>query len=424
MYINLLITIIGLLLLSALVTGTEVAFVSANKLKIELDKNKGSFTAHLLSWLFRQMNMVTIMLLFAKTVLLLFLVLSSVNLYLNLASTLNFTTTQSFLVPFFMFISLWLISVITTDLAPKILFRINSNGISKVVVVPILVLHAILYPLLFLFVKSSEGFLKMFFGINVNEKNYRFSNSDIDHFIREFSNEKEENSSEPELQMLQNAIDFKEVKIRECMIPRTEIIGIDLSNNIQELKQLFVETGHSKILVYENSIDNIIGYVHSNDLFNKPKSIKAILRTIILAPETMQANVLLRKLIKQNQSIAVVLDEFGGTSGIIAMEDLMEEIFGEIEDEFDTQELLEKKIDDTNFLFSARIEIDYLNEHYGFGIKTSEEYETLAGYIIFEYRSIPQKGEKLTLGKFDFEILQANQTKIISVRLQLHEKTL
>lgn len=421
MYINLLFTILALLVLSALVTGTEVAFVSANKLKIELDKNKGSFSAHLLSWLFRQMNMVTIMLLFAKTVLLIFLVLSAVNLYLNFNLTETYSPATTFLIPVFIFISLWLATVLLSDLVPKILFRLNPNGISKTVVFPILILHAALYPILFLFVKSSEWFLHLFFGINVKEKNYRFSTSDIDHFIREFSGENEEINSEPELQMLQNAIDFKEVKIRECMIPRTEILGIELQSDIHELKQLFVETGHSKLLVYENSIDNIIGYVHSNDLFNKPKTIKAILRSIILAPETMQANILLRKLIKQNQSIAVVLDEFGGTSGIITMEDLMEEIFGEIEDEFDTQELLEKKIDEKTFLFSARIEIDYLNEHYAFGIKTSEDYETLAGYIIYEHRSIPQKGEKLKLGNFEFDIVQANQTKIISVRMQLME---
>jgi len=237
--------------------------------------------------------------------------------------------------------------------------------------------------------------------------------------VQEFHQEDSEESAEIEsdLQIFRNAIEFRSTKIRECMVPRTEIKAVDISLSISELLITFQESGHSKILVFEDDIDNIIGYVHAFDLISKPKSIEKILREIMLIPETLAANVMLNKMIKEHSSLAVVLDEFGGTSGIITMEDLMEEIFGEIEDEFDTNQLIENELDEKTILLSGRHEIDYLNETYKLDLEKSEEYETLGGYITHYYENIPEKGAQLNIGNHTFEIIQAGNTKIDLIKL-------
>ncbi len=218
--------------------------------------------------------------------------------------------------------------------------------------------------------------------------------------------------------MFQNAIDFRDIKLRECMIPRTEIIAIDSISEISELLKIFIETNLSKILVFDNSIDNIIGYVHSHDMLKNPSSIKQILKPIIIVPETMLANKLLPIFIEQQKSIAVVVDEFGGTSGMLTLEDVIEEIFGEIDDEFDIDELTERVISDNEFVFSGRLEIDYLNETYNLEIPVNDEYETLAGFIIHNFENIPKSGEIIQIEKFNFTIIEATKTKIMKVKLK------
>ena len=221
--------------------------------------------------------------------------------------------------------------------------------------------------------------------------------------------------------MFQNAIDFRNVKLRECMIPRTEIIALNENESIDVLKQNFIDTGHSKILIYKESIDDIIGYTHSYDMFKNPSSIKSILKSVIIVPETMLANKVLSMMIQQHKSIAVVVDEFGGTSGMITMEDIIEEIFGEIEDEYDVEELIEKQIKNNEYIFSARLEIDYLNEKYKLKLPESDDYETLAGLMLHHLENIPENGEQIIIGHFIFNILLASQTRIEQIHLKIKE---
>jgi CBS domain containing-hemolysin-like protein len=222
--------------------------------------------------------------------------------------------------------------------------------------------------------------------------------------------------------MFQNVIDFRKVKVRECMVPRTEVIAVEADETVENIKEEFIEQGLSRILVYEDNIDNITGYIHSFDLFSNPKEINKIIKPIIFVPETMLANVVMTKFIQERKNIAVVLDEFGGTSGLVTMEDVIEEIFGEIEDEFDEEDLIEKVISDREFEFSARLEIDYLNEKYKLNLPESEVYETLAGYIIKNHESIPEKGDTIEIDLYSFEILQASESRIELVKLRIREE--
>lgn len=408
------------LVLSGIFSGVEIAFVTANKLKIELDKNKGFLSAQILSWFNKNASRFIVMLLVGNNIALVIyginaekLLLPYLNIYLP-----EVLQTQLF-IPIIQTIIATIFILFLAEFIPKVLFRINSNGILSFFAIPMVALYTVLFPLVLSFIKISEWILKYLFKYEAKEKDYSFTSSDLDHFIREFNQDDKDNTTEPDLQIFQNAIDFKDVKVRECMIHRTEILGFDIDNEFPELKKLFVESGHSKIVLYHENIDNIIGYAHSFDLFQQPSSVKAIQRDLIYVPETMQANYLLNRMIKQNQSIAVVLDEFGGTSGMVTLEDLMEEIFGEIEDEFDTEDLIEKIIDDTTFVFSSKIEIDYINQKYNLRLDVSDEYETLGGFIISSYESIPKKGERIFLHGFEFEILQATENKIELVQLRI-----
>jgi len=219
--------------------------------------------------------------------------------------------------------------------------------------------------------------------------------------------------------MIQNAMGFKNVKLRDCMVPRTEIKALEIYDNIETLIDLFIQTGHTKIMIYEDSIDNLIGYVHSFDVFKKPESIRKIIRKAKVYPETMAANDLLNDFIGSHKSVAIVVDEFGGTSGIVTMEDVIEEIFGEIEDEYDVEKTVEKQISQTEFILAARLEIDYLNDKYKFDIPVSDEYETLAGFIIQHHESIPEINEVITITPFKFQILNASENKLDEVKLEL-----
>jgi CBS domain containing-hemolysin-like protein len=252
---------------------------------------------------------------------------------------------------------------------------------------------------------------------------YTFSPIDLDNYLREFSpDNREEGEVQQEIQMLQNAIDFRNVKLRECMIPRTEITALEQDDSIENLKNNFIESGHSKILIYKKSVDNIIGFVHSSDMFKDPESIKSTTHFIPIVPEAMLANNVLKMFIKEHKSIALVVDEFGGTSGIVTMEDIIEEIFGEIEDEYDVEELDDKQINENEFLFSARLEIDYLNEKYNLNLPVSDEYETLGGLIINIHESIPEKNEIIFKEPFKFIIEEASDVRIEQVHLFINEK--
>ncbi len=278
-----------------------------------------------------------------------------------------------------------------------------------------------LLPIVFITIRSSNLFLSKVLRIKLNENKPVFGRIDLDNYLKEaiLKSEHNKNELDSEIQMFQNALDFSNVKLRECMNPRTEIIALDVSESIETLRKKFIETNISKILIYKGNVDNVIGFVKSTEMFKRPTNIKSILNTIMVVPETMSADKLLTRFLQQNKNIAVVVDEFGGTSGIITIEDIMEEIFGEIEDEHDSSNLIDKKIGENEYLFSGRIEIDFVNEKYNLKLPESDEYETIAGLIIHYHESIPEKDEEIVIESCRFNIIEVSQTQIHKVKLKI-----
>lgn len=316
-----------------------------------------------------------------------------------------------------------IIILITGEFLPKTLFRINPNFILNFFAVPVMFFYIIFYPISQFTIVISNLLFKWVFKVDL--KNSRspkvFEKIDLDDFIGNINSSNENDTEiEPELKIFQNALDFSQVKLKECKVPRTEIIGLDIDESIDSLKQKFIETGVSKILIYKDNIDNIIGYVNGSDLFKNPKSIKPMLNQIIIVPEIMPANKLLREFINHNKGIAILVDEFGGTSGMVTIEDVIEELTGEIEDEHDKPEYTEKQISKNEFIFSGRIEIDYINEKYNLQLPISDDYETVAGLILMNFENIPKINDVIeTSGKpsYLFKILEVSKTKIDLVRI-------
>ena len=420
---DLLLIIAVVLLFSGFFSGIEIAFVSTNKLKIEVDKSNRVFSARLLSYFVKTPSKFIVFVLLGNNItLVIYGIFAAKLLDPWIVSWLpEMLNTQSVLLIIQTIIATTVVLVFA-EFLPKTLFRLNSNKILSVFSLPIWLIYIVLYPAVYLFVGLSNILLKRFFKHKTSEvKEVGFSPIDIDHYIQEFSNvPKEENEISQEIQMVQNVMDLQNAKVRECMVPRKEIVAIDVNASLTELQQKFTETGLSRILIYKSSVDDIIGYVHAFDLFKNPKSIRDILRKIEVVPETMLGNKLMKEMIDKRRSITVVVDEFGGTSGVITLEDLTEEIFGEIEDEFDVDDSVERKIDDKRYVFSARSEIDNINRDYGLNLPESEEYETLAGLIMNYHENIPQNGEEIRIDdRFVFRILEASDAKIEKVMLTI-----
>jgi CBS domain containing-hemolysin-like protein len=278
----------------------------------------------------------------------------------------------------------------------------------------------LLYPLIYVFIWSAEWIIKYLFKIKLSESEYIFTIVDLDEYIRHFvPEEPKDEEVQQEIQMFHNAMEFRNIKLRECMVPRTEIVSVEESDPIEDLMSKFIESEFSRILVYRESIDNIVGYAHSFEMFRSPQNIKEIIKPVFYVPETMLASNAMNMFIENHRSVAVVVDEFGGTSGIVTMEDVMEEIFGEIDDEFDTGDMAEQKIDDHTFIFSARLEIDYINDKFDLDLPVSSEYETLAGFIIHHHESIPHLRENITITPFVFDIIKVSGNKIEQVKLTI-----
>jgi CBS domain containing-hemolysin-like protein len=286
--------------------------------------------------------------------------------------------------------------------------------------VPALLFYYLFFPFIWIFTGVAGWILRIVFGIGSLKQSYVFTPIDLDDYLKKFSGElKEEDGVTQEIQMVQNALDFSNVKLRACMVPRPEIVAVEHDETLENLRKEFIQTGFSKILIYKESVDNIIGYVHSSDMFKEPKDIRSIMRSVFFVPETMLANDVLSMFFKQHKSIAIVVDEFGGTAGIVTMEDIMEEIFGEIEDEYDEDEFTDRQVSDNEFILSGRLEIDYINEKYGLDFPQSDDYETVAGFIIINHESIPELREEITIGRYVFTILQASENRIEQVRLKI-----
>jgi putative hemolysin len=412
-------SIVASLVLSAFFSGMEIAFVSSNKLKIELDKKLGLFPAKIYSFFLKhQSKFISTLLLGNNIALVVYGIFMAQVLEHPIRSMYQFLpegTTLEALVLLSQTIVSTIIILIFAEFLPKVLFRINPNRKLEVFVMPVMIICAPLFALVWLFFVLFAYVMKVF-SVEFSENRYAFGRVDLDHYVKEAANAtNEESELENELQIFQNALDFSSIKARECMVPRNEIEAISLESEVEALRQKFVDTGLSKILVYKEHIDNVIGYVHSFELFSKPEAVKNILRPLAIIPETTTADKVLKTLIEQKKHVALVVDEYGGTSGMLTLEDIVEEIFGEIEDEHDSEELTEVERADGSFVFSARLEIDYLNEEYDMNLPESDDYETLAGLIIHENEDLPEEGEVINLGTYLLEITQVSEHKIEEV---------
>lgn len=408
-------------LFSAFFSGMEIAFVSANRLRLELDKKQNSLFSNLITLFSENPGQFTATMLVGK-------ILSLAVLGLAFASLL-----APVLAPYLRTMSLVILGEIvlssiivltTAEYLPKILFRINPNKTLKLFTLPIAFFYFLFYPATKFIIALSRFLLRIVLNQPIKNTNEKivFSRIDLDHFVNEpESTNTSQNNQEidNEVKLFRNALDFSKVKLREIMVPRTEMAVLDIESSIEELHHKFIETGYSRILFYEGNIDNIAGYIHHSVIFTKPDSIKSNLRKVLIVPETMPASKLLGLFIQRRMSIAIVVDEFGGTSGMVTSEDILEEIFGEIEDEHDTTDLIKKQTAPGEFLFSGRLELDELNDSFNLEFPENENFETLAGFILFHYESIPKINTVITIDQYQFKILKATSTKIELVHLKI-----
>ncbi|MEM1257640.1 MAG: hemolysin family protein [Bacteroidota bacterium] len=403
----------------------EIAFISANRIHIELEKKQEGFLAKVLSWITEKPSKFIATMLIGNKIALVVYGLYMGDLLMVWFQT--FLPTESnvirvFLTDFSLFsqtvISTFII-LITAEFLPKVLFRIYSNTLLKIMAFPASLFYLLFSFLSWTVIKISDFILKTFFKTDGDEVQLAFTKLELGDYITEqMESVEEEDEVDSEIQLFQNALEFSEVKAREVMVPRTEIMAIELHETTKTLSKLFIETGYSKILVYKDTVDEIIGYVHSYELFRKPKTIKHILRPVEFVPETMLIHEILNVLTKKRKSMAVVLDEYGGTSGVMTVEDIVEELFGEIEDEHDTTDLIEEQLKENRFRFSARLEVDYINENYKLQLPESEEYETLGGLITNFTEEIPERDEEIKTDQHLFKILEVSNNKIDLVEVR------
>jgi CBS domain containing-hemolysin-like protein len=410
-----LIIIISTLLFSAFFSGMEIAFMSSNRLKVELDRSKGTLNGRILGVFYKDESHFIAMLLLANNASLVIFGISAASMLNPVIESWGISS-EGFILLIQTVISTLLV-LITAEFLPKALVQINPNGFLKFASIPMIIMHWLLYLPTQIVMFISNSVLRLL-KTNGDTAEKVFSKIDLEHYVQDLSGRiKEEEDFGNEMQILQNALDFSSLKARDCMIPRTEIIAIDIEENIDVLLDMFVEQRLSKILIYRNNIDNIIGYVHSFEMFKRPTSIKQIMLPIAYVPEAIPGKELLEMFTKQSGNIAVVVDEYGGTAGMITIEDVIEEIFGEIDDEHDVEELLEEKISEKEYLFSGRMDIDYINQEYNLSLADSGQYGTLAGLIIHTLESIPETGTKVELEKYNLIIEQVSDRKIEAVRI-------
>ncbi len=428
MELSIIIIVISLLL-SAFFSGMEIAFISANKIHIELEKKQQGILAKVLTRLTKKPSKFIATMLIGNNIALVVYGLYMGDMLMNWFTTMLPAKSGfvQLLLTDFSLLSQTIISTIiillTAEFLPKVLFQIYANTLLKVLAIPAYFFYILFTFISHFVIRVSDFILKSFFKTEGDDVQLAFSKLELGDYISEQMETVEERDEvDSEIQIFRNALDFSTVKAREVMIPRTEITAVEFHETPKTLTKLFTETGFSKIMVYKDTIDNIIGYVHSYELFKMPKTIKSILLPVEFVPETMLINDILNVLTKKRKSIAIVLDEYGGTSGIMTVEDIVEELVGEIEDEHDSTDLYEEQIDDHTFKFSARLEVDYLNENYRLELPESEEYETLGGLIVNETGEIPEQDSEIQVEHFLFTVQEVSSTKIDLVTLQVLEK--
>jgi putative hemolysin len=421
MEIEIIIILISIIL-SAFFSGMEIAFVSANKLHIELEKKREGFIPKILNIITQKSSKFITTMLVGNNI---SLVIYSYYMGIFLVKLLPLESYNNFSVLLIQTFISTIIILITAEFLPKAIFRIYANEVLKLFVVPAYVFYILFHFFSEFITIISDFFLRVFFKTDADEQQTEFSKEELGNYISEqLETGNDEDHIDSEIQIFQNALDFQNVKAREVMVPRTEIIAVELHEKVAHLKKIFIDSGLSKVLVYKSSLDDVIGYVNAFELFKKPKTIKSILLPIEIVPESMMINDVLNNLMKKRKSVAIVVDEYGGTSGMITLEDIVEELFGEIEDEHDTQEFLEKMVSDSEFTFSARLEVDYLNEEYDLNIPKSEAYETLGGFIIDHTESIPKENEIVSIEHFEIKIIKVSSAKIEEVFVKIVEEDL
>ncbi len=414
---HLLLYIFICILLIGFFAGTEIAFISANKLNIELRKKQGKLSGQILARFMENPSE------FIGTSLV------GVNVLMVIYGLLAAQVTEQLLSHYHIHLSEYPKLIIDTLLAtmvvlvfaeflPKAIFRAKAEVVLNLFAVPMMVMYWIFFPVAKVFVSISEFILKYLFNVRIKENKQVFNRVDLELLVKQSVHGHENETSEVNAELFENALYLVNVRIRKCMVPRNEIEAVEVTDSVEDIREKFIETKLSKIIVYEDSIDNIVGYIHHLDLNRRPKAIKEVLHTITPVPEAMSAVDLMNRFTKDRKSIAWVIDEFGGTAGIVTMEDVLEEIFGDIKDEYDEEEYVEKQLAENEYIFSGRLEVDYLNEKYGFDLPTDTS-ETLSGYIVTEHETIPKIKERIILGRYEFDILLVTDTRIETVKMKV-----
>ncbi len=398
------------LVLSAFFSGMEMAFTNANRLQLEIERKQKSLSGRLLGFFVRHSEQyITTMLVGNNVVLVIYSLWMSIIVrgVFNIEGNILLETLVSTIVIIF-----------TAEYIPKAIAKVNPVGYLKAMALPLVLFYVIFYPVAKLSTLISVGILHLF-GIKASggiaQKD--FNKLDLENLIEEHTSE--QNEPDNEIRIFQNVLDFSDLRVRDCMVQRVDVEAIDVESDIAELLEKFTKTQYSRIFVWEGSIDNIVGYVNIKSLFTNPQSIGEVVRKIRCVPETMMAQKLLGEFTKNHESVAVVIDEFGGTAGIVSLEDVLEEIFGEIDDEHDTPEMIEKRVGEDMWILSCRLEVDYLNDKYGFDIPLSPQYDTLAGYIIANNDGIPHRGEILNIADKEFRILRATSSRLELVQVRI-----
>jgi putative hemolysin len=416
---QLLLGILASLIMAIFFSGMEVAFLSANKLEIELDGKQGAISGRIMTFFIRRptwfigttlIGNISSLILFSSLATVL-VVPWLVGVWPTLASLWTMVIVLTFL--------LTVVVLYSAEFLSKSLFVINSNKMISAMAIPFAVVAVVLFPIMYAVISLSRFMVVSVLKLEYSQDKPVFGLTDVNQYLKIVHKIKpDEKNIELDKKILNNALEFKSVRVRDCMIPRTEIIAVSSAAGIKKLQEAFVESGHSKIIIFRDSIDDVVGYCHSSALFKRPQAIEEILTPIITVPESTLANELMIRFINERKSLAIAVDEFGGTSGLISMEDVIEEIFGEIEDEHDQDDLIETKIDDHTYILSARLEIDYLNDSYGWNLPTGE-YETLGGLILEAARDIPKRGETIKIPPFTFIIQATEQMRINTVKIIL-----
>ncbi|WP_283388354.1 hemolysin family protein [Barnesiella viscericola] len=412
--------IIIALLFSAFFSGMEIAFVSSNKVRAELDMKQKGLLSRILSLFYGNEEQFISTMLVGNNIA---LVVYGMGMAALLEPVIALVWDQEAFVVLMQTLLSTLLILFVGEFMPKTIFRIDPNATMRFFAPLVWLIYVVLYPIS-KFTSMVSKWLMRLGGVKIeHHANALMSKIELDSFIQKSIEERDSQATvEPEMKIFQNALDFSNIHLRDCMIPRTELVAVDIDEvTDEELLHTFVSTGISKVLVYRESIDNILGYIHSSEMFRQHDDWRKSIRPAVFAPESMLANKLMRNLMQQKKSLAIVVDEFGGTAGLVTLEDLVEEIFGDIEDEHDTQNLVARRVGENEYEFSGRMEIGRINEEFGLDIPESDDYQTIAGYILYHYQTLPRLGETVEIKNYRFTILRRKATKIELVRMKIEE---